>query len=348
MGLSEEVFISRSFPPGALAAREKFRQALRRWPFFKPKETVVAAVSGGVDSVVLLHLLAHLPEALRPRLIVAHFHHGLRGRASDGDARFVRRLAKQKGITIRVGRAPKWKNRNNLESRARELRYRFLESVAIRHKAKTIAVAHHADDQLETFTMRWLQGAGLKGLAGIRSMRAFGKGKVLIRPLLGVSRREIEAYAKAFDLSYRNDETNQSDQFLRSRLRKLLNRLKKENPNLTERTFVNSIFLRADDDELERQVTSIFEKLSKRTPRRVSFPLVKYRLMSESRRYRLLQKAVQALHSDQSALPATAILKVDEILRDQATDRRSVFYDLPSGLTLEKTSESFVFSRKKG
>lgn len=305
----------------------------------------MVGVSGGVDSVVLLHLLHSLPSKARPNLFAAHFHHNLRAGAADADARFVTELCLSWGIPLCTAKAPRWKSRENTEARARELRYRFLAAEARRLKTSLLATAHHADDQLETFVMRWLQGAGLKGLSGIRPIRELeeGRGLRLIRPLLQTTRKEIEAYAAAMKLSYRDDATNRSDLYLRGRLRKLLKSLQKENPNLAERTAINSIFLQADDDRLNEEIHSIFHKFAVRSSGKVAYPILKYRLMPSSLRYRLLQKAAQTLIGPGYALPAVSVLKVDEILRDSAGGQR---YDLPSNLGFEKQRKHFVFFRK--
>jgi tRNA(Ile)-lysidine synthase len=296
-----------------------------------------------VDSVVLLHLLRHLSPSLRPRLFAAHFDHGLRGRASAADRRFVRGLCASWGIPFASAKATRWRSRENAEARAREMRYRFLLRAARRFGAKKIATAHHADDQLETFAMRWIQGAGLRGLSGIRARRVL-KGRVeIVRPLIDATRAQIEAYARAQGLAFREDPTNRGGLYLRSRLRRFLKFLQKENPNLAERTAVNAAFLQADEDFLNTEVSSIFQKLARRSSRRVGLPLFKYRLMPEALRYRLIQRTAQALLGESYALPAAAVLKVDEILRDSKDGQG---YDLPSGLGLKKDRQRFVFFRK--
>lgn len=304
---------------------------------------MLVGVSGGVDSVVLLHLLLNLPPALRPRPVAAHYDHNLRGRASEADARFVKAFSRSLGVACEAAKAPRWRVRENVEAKAREMRYRFLVKRAEKLRIRKIVTAHHADDQLETFVMRWLQGAGLRGLSGIRPRRVLERRIELIRPLLDVTREEIVSYARAFRLPYREDATNRSGAFLRNRLRKLLRTLRKENPNLAERTAVNSLFLQADEDFLQSEVSLIFRKLGRRSSRKVIFPLLKYHLMPDALRYRLLQALAQALFSASHALPASAVVKVDEILRDSRTPAA---YDLPSGLKLEKGRKHFVFFRK--
>ncbi|HSA58096.1 MAG TPA: tRNA lysidine(34) synthetase TilS [bacterium] len=306
------------------------------------------AVSGGVDSVVLLHLLRFLPQESRPRLAVAHFDHNLRGRASAADRRFVRGLCASWGVPFLSAKAPRWRTRENVEARARQMRYRFLVRAARKFGSKKIATAHHADDQLETFAMRWIQGAGLRGLSGMRPRRALEDGGVeVIRPLIDATRAEILACARATRLPYRDDATNRSRLYLRNRLRQFLRSLQRENPNLAERTALNAIFLQADEDRLNAEIQSMFQRHGRRSfkgiGKKADFPLFKYRLMPGALRYRLIQKMAQSLLGESYALPAVAVLKVDEILQDLKYGQS---YDLPSGLGLEKGRQRFVFFRK--
>src|SRR3989338_2622016 len=115
-----------------VAAREKFRETIRRWRLFDGSEPLLVAVSGGVDSVVLLHLILHLSPDLKPQVQVAHFNHRLRGKQSDAEERFVKDLFRRWEVPCHTGRAPAWKVKSNLEARAREIRYRFLEKTARR------------------------------------------------------------------------------------------------------------------------------------------------------------------------------------------------------------------------
>lgn len=281
---------------------------------------------------------------MRPRLAAAHFDHSLRGRASSADRRFVRGLCASWGIPFVSAKAPRWRTRENVEARARQMRYRFLVRAARKFGCKKIATAHHADDQLETFVMRWIQGAGLRGLSGMRPRRTLEDGGVeVIRPLIDATRSEILACARSLRLPYREDATNRSRLYLRNRLRGFLKSLQRENPNLAERTAVNAIFLQADEDWLNDEIRSIFQRHARQSLKKAEFPLFKYRLMPGALRYRLLQRMAQSLLGDSYALPAVAILKVDEILRDS---KHGQSYALPSGLGLEKGRQRFVFFRK--
>lgn len=179
----------------------------------------VVGVSGGVDSVVLLDVLR---RAVMTPLVIAHVNHGLRGEASDADEAFVRALAVQYGCaceTVHVDVAQRAQvEKASLETAGRQVRRAFFAEVAARHGASAVFLAHHADDQAETILMNLLRGAGLRGLGGMRERAACGS-LWLLRPLLGVRRQEIVAYAEARGLQWREDATNASREPLRNRLR---------------------------------------------------------------------------------------------------------------------------------
>jgi tRNA(Ile)-lysidine synthase len=197
-----------SSPSLELAGR--FTEHLATRPWYRPGEPLVVAVSGGMDSVVLVHLL-RFAASLR-NLVVAHFDHRMRP-ASDGDLRWVRGLARTWDLDF-VSEAAQEPPRS--EAIAREARYRFLERIRRDHQARWVLTAHHADDQAETVLHRALRGTGPDGLAGIRETRAPG----LARPLLPFHRSEIESYAAAARLAHRPDETNADLRFTRNWLRR--------------------------------------------------------------------------------------------------------------------------------
>ena len=184
------------------------------------KTPVVAGVSGGVDSVVLLDLLQRAGFA---RIFVAHFHHGLRGKDADRDAEFVRNLAESAGAMFVPGRGKTLvrakKNKESVEQAARELRREFFARTARKHGAAIVFLAHHAGDAAETMLFHLARGGGRRGLGSLRAQAGLADGVVITRPLLGFTRPEIEAYAKARKLRWREDKTNRSGEFTRNRVR---------------------------------------------------------------------------------------------------------------------------------
>jgi tRNA(Ile)-lysidine synthetase-like protein len=242
------------------------RASLLEHRMVEPGDTIVVAVSGGPDSLSLLHVLSELRGGLRIALHVAHLDHMLRGAESAGEAAFVASTAHAWGLPATVAaidvRALAESARDNLHQAARVARYQFLSSVAQACGARAVAVAHNADDQAETVLMHLLRGAGPAGLRGMRpvipweewskieneELRIENKlsldaansqfsilNSQLIRPLLPVTRAAIEAYCAAHGLEPRRDPTNQDRSAVRNRIRhELLPQLIEYNPHIVE------------------------------------------------------------------------------------------------------------------
>ena len=179
----------------------------------------LVGVSGGRDSVVLLHWLI---ERGYRRLIVCHFEHGLRGRAGKADARFVARLAETHGLPFESGAADireiAREKKQSIETAARNERRAFFARVARRRRCGTIFLGHHADDQVETFLLNLFRGAAGRGLGAMRSRSQHGALEI-VRPLLGVWRSEIDDYVAEHRLKFREDATNEELDARRNRMR---------------------------------------------------------------------------------------------------------------------------------
>jgi tRNA(Ile)-lysidine synthase len=195
-----------------LALRDQVERTLRRHAMLAGGEIVLVAVSGGADSVALLHLLLGLADDWRLRLHVLHVDHRLRA-DSGRDAEFVRALGARLGVPVDVA-AVTVDAGESLEAAARAARYAALEAHATRIGAHRIAVGHTADDQAETVLMRLVQGAGVRGLAGIPPVR----GRI-IRPLIELGRVALETELRRADLAWVDDPTNRDPKFLRNRIR---------------------------------------------------------------------------------------------------------------------------------
>jgi len=176
--------------------------------------TYVIAVSGGVDSVVLLHKivsrLASTPKKSQPEYVVAHFDHGIRG-DSYKDAELVKKLAKQYGLKCEVGKGNLPANVS--ESDARDARYTFLRKIKNRHQAEKIITAHHQDDVLETMIINILRGTGPRGLVPMQNSPD------ILRPLLNSSKKALLEYARKNNLVWHEDSTNADDKYLRNYIR---------------------------------------------------------------------------------------------------------------------------------
>jgi tRNA(Ile)-lysidine synthase len=209
--------------------------AIREHRLLAPGDAVLVAVSGGCDSMVLLELLHRLSAKAGWRLAVAHYNHQLRGRASEADEALVARTARRLGLPFHAGRGRVRTHARarglSLEMAARELRHEFLAATAREIGVVKIALAHHADDQVETFFLRVLRGGGGEGLAGMkwRSSSPADPGRQLIRPLLAETRARLAAYAAAGGVEFREDASNRQldtpRNILRRRVLPMLRRL---------------------------------------------------------------------------------------------------------------------------
>lgn len=191
---------------------------------FPPDGRYLVGVSGGRDSVALLHWLV---DSGYKRLIVCHLNHQLRGRASTADASFVQKLATKYDVDVAIEstnvRALAAKRKLSIETAARKARYKFFAETGKRSRCRTIFLAHHADDVVETFLINLFRGAGNTGLGAMRevSKRRIGDvDLVIVRPLIGIWRREIDRYVRAHRLKFREDASNKDLAPLRNRIRR--------------------------------------------------------------------------------------------------------------------------------
>jgi tRNA(Ile)-lysidine synthase len=205
-------------------------------------QKILVAVSGGLDSMTLLYALEKLATENRWRIVVAHFNHQLRGRSSDADEKLVRKTAAALKLPVIVGRSDvksfAKKSRLSIEMAARKLRHEFLARTAREQKITAVALAHHADDQVEQFFLRLLRGAGGAGMAGMkgRSPSPVDSKISLIRPLLNLSKGELREFARQNKIIFREDATNVTNDALRNRIRNELLPLlrKKYQPGLNK------------------------------------------------------------------------------------------------------------------
>ena len=220
-------------------------------------QKILVAVSGGLDSMVLLHALKMLAPAQDWELSVAHFNHRLRGRASDGDETFVKKAAAAMKLPFRLGRADVQQlaktGKVSIEMAARQVRHEFFAHTSRLHRINTVGLAHHADDQVELFFLRLLRGAGGSGLAGMQwlSPSPVDSRITLVRPLLNVSRATLEEFAREHGVRYREDVTNLSTDFLRNRIRReLLPLLRRKYQAGLNKTILRSMEIAGAESEL--------------------------------------------------------------------------------------------------
>ena len=226
-------------------------QVLARFP---PTQRAMIGVSGGRDSAALLHWLLSRGY---PKLIVCHLDHKLRGKAGRADAAFVRRLAKQNKLEVAVEsadvKALAARRKQSIETAGRTARYEFFAGVARRRRCRTLFLAHHADDLVETFLLNLFRGAGPVGFGGMRetaSRKVAGVELQIVRPFLGVWREEINAYLKENRLEFRDDATNETLEPVRNRMRRrIIPYIEKQLGRKVRRALWRAAVIAADETE---------------------------------------------------------------------------------------------------
>ena len=328
---------------------EKIATYIDQHRLFPESGTIIVAVSGGADSLCLLHVLNRLcgsgPEARYPavRLHVAHLNHKLRGEASYQDAAFIAQLADSWGLPVTIGEidvpALARQEGRSLEDAARTARYRFLRDVA---QGRLIAVAHHADDQVETLLLHWLRGEGLAGMVGMLPRQ-----QDIIRPLLGVTHAETVAYCSQHALLPLEDTSNRDPRFLRNRVRhELLPLLESMNPGIHATLLRNTEVAHVDVAWIEAQVERYWSAVVlAEQEERITLDSAALLTLPLSLQRHLLRRVTARLCAGQSPLELRHYLLIEELLRREIAGTEEVTLQLPAQLQVTRNFTNLVFER---
>ena len=301
----------------------KLTNFMRQYDMVQPGDTVICAVSGGADSVALLFGLFLLKEKLGISLEAAHFNHHLREAESDRDEAFVRTLCDRYDIPLHVGGGCITPGEKGLEAAARDARYAFLRSL----KGK-IATAHTADDNAETVLMHLIRGTGLKGLGGITPV----SGKV-IRPMLSVTRSQVDGFLQEWCLDHIEDSSNDSDAFLRNRIRhRVMPLLKEENPKLAEN--LSKMALRLREDEILLSCQANFETLPAVESLKTMHPALRSRVLERF----LKESGVKEPEDAHIALAEALVF----------SDKPSARASFPGGVTITRAYDTLAVLAEDG
>jgi len=242
---------------------------IRKHGLLKAGDRVGVAVSGGADSVALLRLLLELRKEIGVVLSVVHFNHKLRGDASEEDERFVAQLAQEHKLELHCesGQVASYaeEKRLSLETAAREMRYQYFRQLLLEGRFNRIATGHTLDDQAETVLLKIVRGAGGRGLAGIYPQLAVPGSQFsdtsasVVRPLLGIRRRDLEAYLLGLGQSWREDQSNRDLRHMRNRVRHgILPRLERYlNPGVREALAETAEIARAEEEYWQKEVSQV-------------------------------------------------------------------------------------------
>jgi len=355
----------------------RVRDAIERHKMWQAGQTVVVGVSGGPDSLCLLHVLLRLSSVLSFKIHVGHLNHCIRGWEGEEDAQFVAHIAQNWGVPVSIERVdvPALARRHKLalEEAARCARYTFLGRLARQINAAAIAVAHHADDQTETVLMHWIRGSGLAGLRGMLPVTPLAEYRLiadweapsgqssalghvlppepssnatspmLVRPLLTVTRSEIEAYCQEHNLQPRVDRSNLDTTYFRNRLRhELLPYLETYNPNIREVLRRTAEVVAADYDLLQRCLEEAWTAtIREETEEAVVLDLVAWRSLPISLQRSTLRRAIHRLRR---ALRNINFIHVEEALRIAQCGETGAKATLPHGLLLTVSYDTLLIA----
>lgn len=326
---------------------EKVKNTIKKYNLIDKNDLVLLGVSGGPDSVSLLFLLNTLREELRINLHIAHLDHRLR-RDSYRDKEFVQGLAKRLKLPVTCARinvkelatspAQAGRKKGSLEEISRNARLGFLFRVARDIKATKIALGHNLDDQAETVLMRILRGSGLHGLAGILPKRDISGFKI-IRPLIEVRRKEIEAFLEKKKIRPRLDTSNLEDVYFRNRIRnKLLPLLEKGyNKNIKEVLSNMAQSLGYDYDYLNR----ITQRSMKQFKPKIN--LKKFLKLHPAIQRLVLRANIARIQGGMRRITFKHIREIEDLISNRPTDS---IVDLPKGISVIKTKRFIYFYRK--
>jgi len=307
-------------------------------------DRVIVAVSGGADSVCLLDILFTLKEILGIELVVAHFDHGLRPDEDEYETDFVKSLAesfdcnfttKKAARSIKPGRA-------SLEEKARDIRYRFLNKVKAQFSAQKIATGHNLNDQAETVLMRLLRGSGPSGLSGIPPVRDTH----IIRPLIEVTRNEIESYLSGKRLSHITDSSNFETRHLRNEIRlNLLPQLEKYQPKIVEILGRTARITREENIWLEGKAERWIKKWAETgSGNEIVLPLSRFKGLPEPLKNHVLR---QALKTTAGSLRRISLRNIDAIKLVAEGSKPQAEITLPNILAVKREYDRLIFLKSK-
>ena len=317
----------------------RIANTIERHAMFHAGQSTGVAVSGGADSVCLLHALVDLAPRWNLRLHVLHLDHGLRGEESRRDAEFVRELAARLSIPTTIRAVDLTASAGNLEQAGRHARLRFFREMISAGAVERVALGHTRNDQAETVLFRFLRGAGTAGLAGIRPVTDDG----MVRPLLEIDRSEVEDFLRARGIAWRDDSTNASPEFARNRLRhRLLPQLAREwNPAITETLSRTADWALAEEAYWEAEIGRLARQALVERDGAVLIRAAALAALPVATGRRLVRRAIQRAKGDLRGIDFGPIAKVLELAATREGDGRLQL----TGLDIRRSFEWLRFSR---
>ena len=322
---------------------EKVLSTINKHNLIESGDKIVIGISGGPDSVCLLHILSRLKEKLNIELYAAHLNHQIRGIEAQKDALYVSEICDEMGITyfLKSIDVPKYCKDNSLsiEEGARKLRYEMFDEIKKRTKSNKIAIGHNLNDQAETVLMRIMRGTGLQGLRGIEYARENG----VIRPLLDIERKDIEEYCKVHNLNPRIDESNLENIYTRNKIRLELIPYMTDNfnTNLIESIVRMSNSLRSDSDYIEAEAESKFKDICKVTSDTVDIKINGFSKLHNAIKVRVLRKGIKSILGDMNFIDQKHI---EDVLEFESESKINKMLTLPRGVFVYRKQDCITLT----
>ena len=325
---------------------EKVLDTINRHNLIEKGDKIVLGISGGPDSVCLLHILNRLKETLDIEIYAAHLNHQIRGLEAQKDALYVTQLCEEMGIKYFVKSidVPKYckENKLSIEDGARKLRYEMFYEIMTRTHANKIAIAHNENDQAETILMRIMRGTGLQGLRGIEYIRD----NVIIRPILDIERSEIEDYCEQYNLNPRIDQTNLDPIHTRNKIRlKLIPYMQENfNSNVIKSIVRMTSSIKEDSDYIESNALMKFEEICSISDESIEIPVDLFVDLHNSIKYRVLRYAIKYVLGDTNFIDQKHILEIIELEPEKKVGKK---LNLPRGLFVYRKKNSIIITIKE-
>jgi tRNA(Ile)-lysidine synthase len=327
---------------------DQVRRTIDRYHLLERDDRLIVGVSGGIDSMVLLHLLNTYRREFNLSLIVAHVNHGLRPEESKEEANLVQKESERLGLHFEYGQFDVKRfqrvGRLSAQDAGRRIRFQFFKNLLLKYQAHKIALGHNADDQVETVLLRLIRGSGLQGLRGMLPIR---EGRV-IRPLLEIWKEEIESFAREKGIPFLLDSSNLKGDYLRNRVRlSLIPLIEKEyQPTFKKIVMKTSAILREENDYLDRGAEESYRKIIHQENEILSFRFSEFQALQKAIQWRMIQKIWRRMNREEMITEEGEGLDVDSIYRQLHQSSPSFLFELPRGIYLEKQYD--MVSLKKG
>ena len=317
-----------------------FKNFIFQEKIFSREDKLVVGISGGADSVCLVELLLLIQEKFNLELYLVHINYHLRGKESDKDEKFVIEFAEKKGLGLSIINYEKQDSESsNLEEAFRDFRYSIFEKIREGRQFDWVVVAHHQDDQVETFLINLFRGAGINGLKG---MKIINDERKILRPLLGFSKKDIKDFLQSIKQEYREDKSNQDNTFLRNKIRnELIPEIEKDYSSKFKDRISNATKqLRGYLNIVEQLIDEAYVEVTEGVDgRQIKIDVERYGKLKKEIKPLVFRKIVKTLKGDLNNVTQNNYLEFEKIVRSKKGKQQVMQL---RGLKFERKKENIV------